>query len=502
MKIKLPPSSQNWISLIGATIALISLFMIAFLFAISIFLGEGGLYLGIVIFILLPAVLVAGLFLIPIGMYLRIRKERKHGKIEQLGWPRIDLNDKRHRNAFFIFSIGTTIFLFLSALGSYEAFHFTESTRFCGTLCHYIMVPEHTAYQNSPHAKVLCASCHVGPGAGWYVRSKLSGAYQVYATLTNKYPKPIPTPIKNLRPAREVCEQCHWPQKFYAHKLRLETHYLNDEENTRWDIRLIMKIGAEHSALGLQEGIHWHINPNVRIEYIASDERNEELPWVRYINLETGDTTVYVDQDNPIAEEDISTHQIKTMECTDCHNRPSHDYRAPAIFINQAITAGEIPKSLPEIKSVAMGILGEEFTTTDSALIAIREYIENYYQENYSETVQEQAQLIEQAITGVQNAFSKNIFPEMRVRWDAYPNNIGHQEFKGCFRCHNNNHTSKQGAVIRKDCNLCHYINAQGKFGEMEVAQVGENLEFKHPVDIDQAWKESLCIDCHTGLNP
>ena len=502
MKIKLPPSSQNWISLIGATIALISLFMIAFLFSLSLFLGEGGLYLGIVIFILLPAVLIAGLFLVPIGMFLKIRKERKYGKIEQLGWPRIDLNDTRHRNAFFIFSIGTTIFLFLSALGSYEAFHFTESTRFCGTLCHYIMVPEHTAYQNSPHAKVLCASCHVGPGAGWYVRSKLSGAYQVYATLAKKYPKPIPTPIKNLRPAREVCEQCHWPQKFYAHKLRLETHYLNDKENTRWDIRLIMKIGAEHSALGLQEGIHWHINPNIKIEYIANDERNEELPWVRYTNLETGDTTIYIDQENLIAEEDISTHQIKTMECTDCHNRPSHDYRAPAIFINQAITSGEIPHSLPEIKSVAMGILGEEFTTTDSALAAIREYIENYYQENYSETVQEQAQLIEQAISGVQNAFSKNIFPEMRVRWDAYPNNIGHQEFKGCFRCHNNNHTSKQGAVIRKDCNLCHYINAQGKFGEMEVAQVGENLEFKHPVDIDQAWKESLCIDCHTGLNP
>ena len=119
------------------------------------------------------------------------------------------------------------------------------------------MKPEHTAYQNSPHAKVLWASCHVGPGAGWYVRSKLSGAYQVYATLAKKYPKPIPTPIKNLRPAREVCEQCHWPQKFYAHKLRLETHYINDEENTRWDIRLIMKIGAEHSALGSQLYFLW-----------------------------------------------------------------------------------------------------------------------------------------------------------------------------------------------------------------------------------------------------
>lgn len=502
MKIKLPQSSQNWISLIGVTVALISLFMIVFLFAISIFLGEGGLYLGIVIFILLPAVLIAGLVLIPIGMFLKIRKERKYEKTEYPGWPKVDLNEPRQRNAFFIFTIGTTIFLFLSALGSYEAFHFTESTRFCGELCHYIMVPEHTAYQNSPHAKVLCVSCHVGPGAGWYVRSKLSGAYQVYATLVKKYPKPIPTPIKNLRPAREVCEQCHWPQKFYAHKLRLETHYLNDEENTRWDIRLIMKIGAEHSALGLQEGIHWHINPNILIEYIATDEQHEELPWIRFINLETGDTTVYIDQENPISEEKISNHKIKVMDCIDCHNRPSHNYRAPAIFINEAITSGEIPQSLPEIKSAALGILGEEFSTTDSALLEIREYIENYYQENYADTYQKKFQLIDKAILGIQNAFSKNIFPEMKVRWDAYPNNIGHQEFKGCFRCHNDKHTSEQGAIIRKNCTLCHYINAQGKFGEMEVAQVGESLEFKHPIDIDQAWKESLCTDCHTGLNP
>ncbi len=502
MKLKIPASAQNWISLSGAIIALISLFMIVFLFIVSTIFGQGGTYLGLVIYILLPAIMIIGLIMIPAGMLIHRRKMRKEKVGEIHPWPKIDLNDESHRTAFFIFTFGTTLFLLLSALGSYEAFHFTESVTFCGTLCHDLMIPEYTAYQHSPHAKVPCVACHVGPGASWFVRSKISGLYQVYATLTNNYPRPIPTPIQNLRPAREVCEQCHWPQKFYAHKLRLETHYLPDEKNTRWDIRLIMKIGAPHSALGLKEGIHWHINPNVRIEYIASDKTRENIPWVRYINLATGDTVLYQDQDNLLEPAQLDTLEMRTMDCIDCHNRPSHNYRPPAIFLNDAITAGDIPVELPEIKAIALEVCGEEYTTTDSALTAIREGIESFYQENYPEIFRDKRDLIEKAIQGVQRQFRQNIFPEMRVRWDKYPNHIGHLEFKGCFRCHNSTHENGDGEIIRRDCNLCHYINAQGTLDKMEYAVVGETLEFKHPVDIEGAWKESLCSDCHTGLNP
>ncbi|GAB4369343.1 MAG: NapC/NirT family cytochrome c [Calditrichia bacterium] len=502
MKLKFPSSVQNWLSLIGATIALISLFMIIFLFAITIILGEHGTYLGLVTFILLPVVMVMGLLLIPIGMILKVRKEHRARLRPEPGWPRIDLNDTRHRNAFFVFSIGTTIFLFLSAIGSYEAFHFTESNAFCGTLCHQVMHPEYIAYQNSPHAKVACVSCHVGPGAGWYVRSKLSGLYQVYATLTKIYPQPIPTPIENLRPAREVCEQCHWPQKFYAHKLRLETHYLPDENNTRWDTRLIMKIGSEHPALGLIEGIHWHINPDVKVEYIASDKTRETLPWVRYTNLKTGEVKIYEDELNPLDPEMRDTLEVRTMDCIDCHNRPSHLYRPPALFVNSAMTAGEIPVELPEIKALAMELCGEEYSTTQEAMQKIQEGIYTFYQENYPEIYENQKELIDRAVSGLQNAFSSNIFPEMKVQWSAYPNHIGHLEFNGCFRCHTNTHITPEGEFIRKDCNLCHIINAQGTEENMEIAVVGQALEFKHPEDIDEAWKEGLCTDCHTGLNP
>jgi hypothetical protein len=364
------------------------------------------------------------------------------------------------------------------------------------------MHPEYIAYQNSPHARVTCVQCHVGPGAGWYVRSKLSGLYQVYATLTDIYPRPIETPIHNLRPARETCEQCHWPQKFYARKLRLETHYLPDEQNTRWDIRLIMKIGAEHPALGLKEGIHWHINPTIRVEYAARDDKREDIAWVRYTNLTTGEVKIYQDEDNPLEPGQLDTLEIRTMDCIDCHNRPSHLYRSPTTFLNAALTAGEIPVQLPEIKSIALELCAEEYTTMDSALQAIAQGIRDFYRENYPEIAQNQPELIDRAVQGVQNAFSRNIFPDMRVRWDKYPNHIGHMEYKGCFRCHNNTHATETGETIRKDCNLCHAIGAQGTPEEMEVALLGQELEFKHPEDIDGAWKEMLCSDCHTGLNP
>ena len=364
------------------------------------------------------------------------------------------------------------------------------------------MNPEFTAYKHSPHAKVPCVECHVGKGANWYVRSKLSGTYQVYATLANVYPRPIPTPIENLRPARETCEECHWPQKFYAYKLRHETHYLGDTENTQWDIQLIMKIGAEKSALGLKEGIHWHINPDVKIEYIAADEQRESLPWVRYTNLKTGESVVYQDQDSPLKQSEIEKAEVRVLDCIDCHNRPSHNYRPPTLFINSAMTAGDIPPELPDIKSVAIDLCDKDYSTMDSALQTIEVEINKYYKGNYPDIFENKNELVVKAIQGLQDAFSKNIFPEMKVKWSEYPNHIGHLEFNGCFRCHNNTHTSDDGEVISRDCNLCHIIKAQGTPGKMQFAAGNESLEFKHPEDIDEAWKEMLCTECHTGLNP
>ncbi len=500
MKLKLPPSTQNWVSLIGATIAVIAFFMIVFLFVVSTFLGQGGSYLGLVVYMILPAILIFGLILIPIGMYIKNKKMVAGEKVTK--WPTIDLNIQTHRNAAIIFAVGTSIFLLASAVGSYEMFHYTESTEFCGELCHAVMKPEFVAYQNSPHARVACVECHVGEGADWFVKSKMSGLYQVYAVTVDNYPRQIPTPIQNLRPARETCERCHWPEKFYARKLKYQRHYLSDENNTEWDIGLTMKIGAPISALGLQEGIHWHINPKVEVEYISTDDDRMVIPWIRYKNLETGEESIFQDADDPLDPAELSKYEIRKMDCMDCHNRPSHNYKPPAFFIDNAITAGDIPKDLPEIKMLAMEILAEDFGTTDSAFAFIDSTVTAYYNENYPDIAESDPGSISQAVEGIQSAFSINIFPEMKVKWSVYPNQIGHVEFDGCFRCHDDNHISDKGEVIPRDCNQCHSISAQGSPDSLQVASFDEVLEFKHPVDIGEAWKEMKCTECHTGLNP
>jgi NapC/NirT cytochrome c family, N-terminal region len=503
MKIKLPQSSQNWISLVGATIALVSFFMIVFLFAISEILNQGNSYLGLVIYIALPSVLIVGLLLIPIGMWIKLQKDKKSVIEAMKGWPVVDFNDIRHRNAFMIFSIGTAIFLLATAVGSYEAFHYTESVEFCGTTCHGVMKPEYTAYQNSPHAKVACVECHVGAGAGWYVRSKISGLYQVYAVTLGSVPKPIETPIVNLRPARETCLQCHWPQKFYDRILKTEKHFMPDEKNSEWDVTLTMKIGSSVSALGFQEGIHWHINPDVKIEYKSADKRREKIPWVRYTNLKTGKVFVYEDQSDKADPKALDSMQTRVMDCMDCHNRPSHNYQSPALFINNALTAGTVPTELPKIKAAALDILSQKFGTTDSAMTIISQKINSFYKDNYPDLYSSKKYLVDRAVKGIQDEFNRNIFPEMKVRWDVYPNNIGHMEFIGCFRCHNDTHRSQENRVIRKDCNLCHDITAQGPPDKMEYSPINTSLQFKHPDEgTGDAWKEMKCVECHTGLNP
>ncbi len=252
--------------------------------------------------------------------------------------------------------------------------------------------------------------------------------------------------------------------------------------------------------LGLQEGIHWHINPNVKVEYIATDSVQQNLPWVRYTNNETGEVYIFEDEENKLTAEELAGLELRKMDCMDCHNRPSHDYQTPFKFINDAITAGNIPKDLPEIKLVSMGILSMEFPTADSAMQYIESEINDYYAANYEDIYNENYKLIEKAIIGIQDEFNQNIFPEMKVSWKAYHNNIGHLEFNGCFRCHNDKHSTSDGRVISMDCNLCHSIVAQGVPDTLQIGSIYDELEFVHPNDPYGDWKEYRCVECHVDL--
>jgi len=318
--------------------------------------------------------------------------------------------------------------------------------------------------------------------------------------MTKSYPTPIETPLHDLRPARETCEKCHWPQKFYARSLWTKKYFLADSLNTEWDVMLQMKTGPEFSGMGLKEGIHWHINPAVNIEYISENDKRESISYVKYTNKTTGEVTVYRSEKNPVSDSLISASTPRTMDCIDCHNRPSHNYKSPTVYFDKAMTSGEISKDIPFFKKVTMGILTGAFTDKDTAFIKIEAGISDYYKKDYADYYSKNTTIINNSIAFIKKEFSQNNFPKMKVTYDRYPEHIGHLESDGCFRCHNGSFKADNGRVISHDCNLCHTIVGQGKEGAIQYSSIRENLEFQHPVDIGTAWKDYNCSECHKFL--
>lgn len=486
-------------SLAGTAIAANSLLVILVLFLFSVFSEHSNSYLGLFTYIIVPMFLVIGLLMIPLGIILKIRKKDMPSQ-DAGNWPVFNFNDSKFRKGFFSISAITMVLLVLSAMGSYEAFRITESVEFCGKLCHKVMEPEYTSYQHSPHARVACVECHVGEGAGWYMKSKLSGMYQVYSVIFKKYARPIETPLHNLRPARETCERCHWPEKFYSRKLVNIRSYLTDSANTEWNNSLMMKIGPEFSSLGHSEGIHWHINKDFKIEYAATTWDRESIPWVKMTNLKTGEVKTFMDSENPIDQKGLDSIPVRTMDCMDCHNRPSHLYRSPTFYINNAMVSGLIPKDIPYIKKAAMEALKISYTTMDSAMTAIDSTIVGFYKENYPEIYTKEQGRITSAISTIQEQYKQNAFPYMRADNTRYLNHIGHLESDGCFRCHSDRHKTEKGETISRDCNLCHTIINQGATGNIAYSTTDKSLEFVHPVPIKGAWKTNFCSECHKVL--
>ncbi len=500
-KIQLPRSLYNPITIVGAVITLVAGVTLAFFLVLIATVGKTNPYLGVFVYLVLPPILGVGILLIPIGALRKRRRVRKNLEQATMQWPIVDFNQRSYRNAFFLFVFGLGVLALVSVVGGYQAYHYTESVQFCGTTCHTVMEPEHTAYANSPHARVSCAECHVGAGAGWYAKSKLSGAYQVYAAAFNKYPRPIPTPIRNLRPAQETCEQCHWPEKFFGAQQRQYNHYMYDDANTHWPINLLIKTGGGDPKTGQTAGIHWHMNIGVKVEYIARDEQRQDIPWVRITDRTTGRITVYQDEDNPLAEEEIAQATVRRMDCIDCHNRPSHKFNSPDAAVDRAILTGSIDATLPDIKRVAVEAMQKPYETKEQAFQAIATSIPDFYQKKYPELLKDRRVAIDQAVLAVQHQFSQNIFPEMKVRWQGYPDNIGHMIFPGCMRCHDGKKKSADGWTITRDCTACHAILRQGAGENMQVAVTEEGLEFNHP-DGGEDWRDTSCHECHTGTQP
>jgi hypothetical protein len=276
--------------------------------------------------------------------------------------------------------------------------------------------------------------------------------------------------------------------------------YKADVGNTEHAIQLQMKTSPNMSSDGISKGIHQHISTSVRIEYKTTSANRQVIPWVKYTNTKTGVSEVFTDSENILSQEKLDSLETRVMDCLDCHNRPSHNYNVPQNFVDKLMYSGKISKTLPEIKKLSMTALYKIYPDKDSAFLAISNQVNDFYKSNYPEIFSGRKADIDSSIVAIQTGYASNIFPEMKADWRSYPNNIGHMEYDGCFRCHNDRHATEKGKVISKDCNLCHTILAQSNSGKMEYSTAMESLEFKHPEEIDDAWKTELCSSCHSQL--
>ena len=445
--------SRNILSLIGVVLAT-SIFLTMVVFFLANFYGFGASpYVGIVAYLVLPGLFLIGLLLIPAGMAIKHYGDVRHGRNREKH-PQLDFNRVELRRVFGFVVLATALNGVVFIHASYRGVQYLDSVAFCGQTCHAVMQPEFAAYQNSPHSRVACVSCHIGPGASWFVRSKLSGVEQVLAVTLNSFSRPIPTPIKNLRPARETCEQCHWPSKFSGSLLAIRPKFADDESNTATQTVLMLKVGG---GVAQGTGIHSaHLDLAGEITYFASDRQRQQIPWVRYRSVGGVETEFAVPEWNG----DTSNGEMRVMDCMDCHNRPTHTFQLPEQALDEALSSGRMDASLPFLKKKAVELLKQPYATQAAATEALGRLLPAYYQQEHPKVWEQQREPVEQASQVIQEIYRRNVFPEMKVDWKTYPNNIGHEAFPGCFRCHDGNHTSKEGKTITQECNTCHLLLA------------------------------------------
>jgi hypothetical protein len=450
-----PSIPRDPFSVFGAILATVSGLLFLIVFLLDVFGLHTNPYEGIVAFLLLPAAFVLGLLLFPIG-YWRERRRRHAGKPSAAAWPRIDLNNPHQRTvAFWVVSL-TLVNVLIVSLAAYSGVQYMDSVSFCGQVCHTVMQPEFAAYQDSPHSRVACVQCHIGEGASWFVRSKLSGTRQVFAVMLHTYSTPIPTPVHNLRPARETCEQCHWPEKFIGDKIVVVPDYADDEKNTMTETTLRVHVGGGSAKLGIATGIHWHMNVANIVEYIATDDARQVIPWVK-VTDRAGNVREYVAEG--VTPDALAKGEHRRMDCIDCHSRPSHKFAAtPERAVNEALSMGEIPDTLPFVKREATAALKVTYPAQSAAVDGIAAHLREFYRTQYAGIYMSKRQDVERAVSGTQAIYKRNVFPDMAVTFGTHPNNIGHMDFPGCFRCHDENHKTKDGKTIGQTCDLCHDI--------------------------------------------
>lgn len=453
--------SNNFVSAAGVALVTASGILWLMLLLNNVGHDTGNPYLGILLFMVLPGTFFLGLVLIPLGIWLRRRK---------VGVPlpaAVDLRNPRIRRMLIFVAVITFVNVIIASHLSYSTVSYMESVTFCGTTCHSVMAPEFTAYQNSPHSRVECVKCHIGPGASWFVKSKLSGAHQVIAVNLNTFERPIPTPVENLRPARDTCEGCHWPDKFAGDRLRIIPKYADDEANTRTMTVLMMRIGGGRTPHGIHGA---HVGPGVKIRYAATDRKRQNIAMIE-LN-KNGSRTEFYGKD--VKASDVANAAMREMDCVDCHNRPTHIFELPERGLDRVLSTGEASPTLPFLKKQGMAALTASYGSREEALRRIPQAIEDYYRNEKPDVYKARSADVQRSAKAVASVYERNVFPEMKLMWGTYINNIGHTDFPGCFRCHDEEHKVAGGdRKLTQDCSTCHELLAMDEAAPKILTDLG-----------------------------
>ena len=439
--------NRHPLTVVGAW--LVTLSAVAFL--LVFFLDLVGLhhnpYVGLVFFVILPIFFIVGLLLIPAGALLERRRRAKG--LAPWVWPRIDLNQPRYQRGVALVGALTVVNVLIVSMAAYRGIEFMDSTAFCGEVCHTVMEPEYSAHRDGPHSRVSCVDCHVGSGVSSYVYYKMNGARQLANLVRGSYPRPVPSPVFNLRPARSTCEQCHWPAKFHGDKVEVIPSFGDDEKNTPAPTTLVLHIGGGMPRFGLGAGIHWHTNTQTEIDYVATDAQRQVIP---YVKVKGADGKVVEYKTADVTDAQIASGESRRMDCIDCHNRPTHAFAAtPERAVDAAIFAGAIPAALPFARREAVQALKAEYADRAAAEAAIAQRLRVFYASHPSPKTD-----VDRLVDATQFLYGRNVFPAMKVTWGTHPDHVGHTDSPGCFRCHDDQHKSPDGKVIRQDCELCH----------------------------------------------
>jgi hypothetical protein len=448
------PAIRSPLSVAGMVLTTVSAVIFLVVFLADLFGMHTNPYIGIVFFVVLPGVFVFGLILIPLGAWIERRRRAAGTAPSEFRWPRLDLNDPRQRGfAVIVFAL-TMANIVIVSLASYRGIEYMDSVEFCGQVCHSVMKPEAVAHRDGPHARVTCVECHIGAGATWFAKSKISGTRQIFAVAFNTHPRPIPSPVEDLRPARDTCEQCHWPAKFHGDKVVRKVEYGDDEKSTESATVLQLHVGGQQPGQSL--GIHWHADPANEIDYITTDRGRQTIPYIR-VRDRNGAVREYLAEG--VTEEQLAQGERRRMDCMDCHNRPSHRFAPSAArAVDSGIARNVLSTSLPYVRREAVRLVGADYPSESAALDAIAKGLDDFYRSSYADIYASRRDEVNKAIAAAQLVYRRNVFPEMNVKFGTYADNAGHMDFPGCFRCHDDSHKTKAGKAIGQDCETCHTI--------------------------------------------